>query len=53
MSGLLLPSRDIVESYFVGVRADSSRREVQLTFRLREGDQVRLFARGVERPAGQ
>ena len=47
MSGLLLPV-ELVESYFVGVRADSSRREVQLTFRLREGDEVRLFARGVE-----
>ncbi len=48
MSGLPLPV-ELVESYFVGVWADWSRREVQLTFRLRTEHEVRLLARGVER----
>jgi hypothetical protein len=49
MSGLPLPV-ELVESYLMGVRADWSRREVQLTFRLRTGEhEVRLLARGVER----
>jgi hypothetical protein len=49
MSGLPLPL-ELVESYFVGVRADWTRREVQLTFRLRAGaHEVRLLARGVEK----
>jgi hypothetical protein len=48
MSGLPLPV-ELVESYFMGVRADSSRHEAQFTFRLRSGDEVHLLARGVEK----
>jgi hypothetical protein len=48
MGGLPLPV-ELVESYFVGVRVDRSRREVQLTFRLRSEYEIRLLARGVEK----